>query len=164
MCLETLATITGALAFQSRTLVEQSMARLIRPLRQWPQLQLHHHCSSRTALGHFLYTSLPLTISTKTPSHCFSFATSTSFRGNARHRPRGVRLPNALSPSDLQEGETSDLESDEKKSRNQKKREARRAVRWGMDLASFSAPQIKRILRYSAIQKLTFITEICLNF
>ncbi|XWS25911.1 hypothetical protein CRYUN_Cryun27aG0108200 [Craigia yunnanensis] len=127
------------------------MARLIRPLRQWPQLQLHHQCCSRTTLGHFLYTPLPLTISTKTSSHCFSFATSTSFRGNARHRPRGVRLPNAPSPSDLQEGETSDSESDEKKSRNKKKREARLAVRWGMDLASFSTPQIKRILRVASL-------------
>ncbi|GMJ02724.1 hypothetical protein like AT4G24175 [Hibiscus trionum] len=117
------------------------MARLIRSLRQWPPLQLQqqwqYHCSSRI-----------LIVSTKPPSHCFYFATSTSSRGNARHRPRGIRLSNAPSPSNVQESETSDdSESDVKKSRNQKKREARRAVRWGMDLASFSNPQIKRILR-----------------
>lgn len=131
------------------------MARLIRPLRQWPQLQQHHNCWSRTALGQFLYTTpLPLTISSKTPSqYCFSFATSTPSHVNARHRPQGVRSPNAPSSADPLESETSDSESDVKKSRNQKKREARRAVRWGMDLASFSTPQIKRILRYTAIQK-----------
>ncbi|KAA3467087.1 thaumatin-like protein 1 isoform X1 [Gossypium australe] len=115
------------------------MARLIRSLRQWPPLQLQqqYHCCSRI-----------LTVSTKTPSHCFSFATSISSRRNARLRPRGTRLPNAPSTSDLRENEISDdSESDVKKSRNQKKREARRAVRWGMDLASFSTPQIKLILR-----------------
>ncbi|KAK6277945.1 hypothetical protein POUND7_018268 [Theobroma cacao] len=149
--------LAGAGESQSRTLVEQSMARLIRPLRQWPQLQQHHHyCCSRTTLHHFLYTLLPLTISTKTTAPCFSFATSTSFRGKARHRPCGVRLRNTPAPSDLQDGETSDSDSDVKKSRNQKKREARRAVRWGMDLASFSTPQIKRILRVASLEQDVF--------
>ncbi|XP_017981210.1 PREDICTED: uncharacterized protein LOC18591568 isoform X3 [Theobroma cacao] len=149
--------LAGAGESQSRTLVEQSMARLIRPLRQWPQLQQHHHyCCSRTTLHHFLYTPLPLTISAKTTAPCFSFATSTSFRGKARHRPCGVRLRNAPAPSDLQDGETSDSDSDVKKSRNQKKREARRAVRWGMDLASFSTPQIKRILRVASLEQDVF--------
>ncbi|KAE8704210.1 pathoproteinsis-related thaumatin family protein [Hibiscus syriacus] len=111
------------------------MARLIRSLRQWPPLQLQqkYHCCSRI-----------LTVSTKTPSHCFSFAISTSSRGNARQRSRGIGLSNAPSPYKVQEIETGDdSESDVNKSRNQKKREARRAVRWGMDLASFSTPQIK---------------------
>ncbi|KAB2096514.1 hypothetical protein ES319_A01G113200v1 [Gossypium barbadense] len=126
----------------------RSMARLIRSLRQWPPLQLQqqYHCCSRI-----------LTVSTKTPSHCFSFATSTSSRRNARLRPRGARLPNAPSTSDLRENEISDdSESDVKKSRNQKKREARRAVRWGMDLASFSTPQIKLILRASSLEQDVF--------
>ncbi|KAK8623279.1 hypothetical protein V6N13_118167 [Hibiscus sabdariffa] len=128
------------------------MARLIRSLRQWPPLQLQqqwqYHCSSRI-----------LTVPTKPPSHCFYFATSTSSsRENARHRPRRIRLSNAPSPSKVQESETSDddSESDAKKSRNQKKREARRAVRWGMDLASFSNPQIKRILRVASLEQDVF--------
>ncbi|OMO75387.1 Ribosome-associated, YjgA [Corchorus olitorius] len=132
------------------------MARLIRPLRQWPQLQQYQPCCSRAALDHFLSTPLPLTVSTKTTSHCFSFATSTSSRENARHRPRGVRLRNAPPPSGVQEGETSDSDSDVRKSRNQKKREARRAVRWGEDLASFSTSQIKRILRVASIEEDVF--------
>ncbi|KAK8512568.1 hypothetical protein V6N12_075142 [Hibiscus sabdariffa] len=126
------------------------MARLIRSLRQWPPLQLQqqwqYHCSSRI-----------LTVSTKPPSHCFYFATSTSSRGNGHHRQRGIRLSNAPSPSKVQENETSDdSESDVKKSRNQKKREARRAVRWGMDLASFSNPQIKRILKVASLEQDVF--------
>ncbi|KAL6511863.1 hypothetical protein OROGR_021460 [Orobanche gracilis] len=50
----------------------------------------------------------------------------------------------------LSEGSDSDDDSSDvggmKKSRNEMKREARRAVRWGMELASFSPSQIKRIL------------------
>ncbi|XP_039000523.1 uncharacterized protein LOC120126380 [Hibiscus syriacus] len=124
------------------------MARLIRSLRQWPPLQLQqkYHCCSRI-----------LTVSTKTPSHCFSFAISTSSRGNARQRSRGIGLSNAPSPYKVQEIETGDdSESDVNKSRNQKKREARRAVRWGMDLASFSTPQIKRILRVASLEQDAF--------
>ncbi|EPS57557.1 hypothetical protein M569_17259, partial [Genlisea aurea] len=37
-----------------------------------------------------------------------------------------------------------------RRSRNEKKREAKRAVRWGMELAEFSPIQIKRILRVAA--------------
>lgn len=36
------------------------------------------------------------------------------------------------------------------------KREARQAVRWGMDLASFSAPQIKRILKAASLEREVF--------
>ncbi|XP_039026855.1 UPF0307 protein SG0165-like [Hibiscus syriacus] len=124
------------------------MARLIRSLRQWPPLQLQqkYHCCSRI-----------LTVSTKPPSHCFSFAISTSFLGNARQRPRGIISSNAASPYNVQEREIGDeTESDVNKSRNQKKREARRAVRWGMDLASFSTRQIKRVLRVASLEQDVF--------
>lgn len=36
------------------------------------------------------------------------------------------------------------------------KREARQAVRWGMDLASFSTPQIKRILKAASLEEEVF--------
>jgi len=49
----------------------------------------------------------------------------------------------------------------EKKSRNDMKREARQAVRWGMDLASFSTPQIKLILKFSSF--LFFLISIGIN-
>lgn len=47
-------------------------------------------------------------------------------------------------------------EKNDKKSRNEMKREARQAVRWAMDLASFSAPQIKRILKAASLEREVF--------
>ncbi|GKV14293.1 hypothetical protein SLEP1_g25189 [Rubroshorea leprosula] len=130
-----------------------AVARLIRPLRQWPQVQ-NRYCFL-TALDHLLFSSSPVTVATKVTLHSFSFATVTSSSRNVRHRSRGLILPNSPTLPDLQkeDGETSDSDTDVKKSRNQKKREARRAVRWGMDLASFSTPQIKRILRVAALEQ-----------
>ncbi|URE41164.1 serine carboxypeptidase-like [Musa troglodytarum] len=43
-----------------------------------------------------------------------------------------------------------------RKSRNELKREARRAVKWGMELASFSNPQIKRVLRIASLEREVF--------
>ncbi|CAN6236831.1 unnamed protein product [Urochloa humidicola] len=43
-----------------------------------------------------------------------------------------------------------------KKSRNELKREARRAVQWGMELAKFPPPQIKRILRAASLETEVF--------
>ncbi|GKV48749.1 hypothetical protein SLEP1_g55546 [Rubroshorea leprosula] len=130
-----------------------AVARLIRPLRQSPQVQ-NCYCSL-TVLDHLLFSSLLVTVATKVTLHSFSFATSTSSRRNVRHRSRGLRLPNSPTPPNLQkeDGETSDWDTDVKKSRNQKKREARRFVRWGMDIASFSTPQIKRTLRVTALEQ-----------
>ncbi|XP_031487470.1 uncharacterized protein LOC116255701 isoform X1 [Nymphaea colorata] len=42
------------------------------------------------------------------------------------------------------------------KSRNEKKREAKRAVKWGMDLAQFPPPQIKLILKAAALEQEVF--------
>ncbi|GLT52804.1 hypothetical protein SLA2020_261220 [Shorea laevis] len=130
-----------------------AVARLIRPLRQWPQVQ-NRYCSL-TVLDHLLFSSSPVMVATKVTLRSFSLATVTSSHRNVRHRSRGLRLPNSPTPPNLQkeDGETSDSDTDVKKSRNQKKREAGRAVRWGMDLASFSTPQIKRILRVAALEQ-----------
>lgn len=56
----------------------------------------------------------------------------------------------------MRERTSQESDSDAKKSRNEKKREAQRAVRWGMDLASFSTPQIKRILRVASLEPEVF--------
>lgn len=129
------------------------MARLIRPLRQFPQLQ--HWRSSYATLDFPVFLSVPLTVATKATSLSYSFATATSSRRTVRHRARGLRVPDAPPPSQIsdQEEDRSDSDSDAKKSRNQKKREARRAVRWGMDLAPFSTAQIKRILRAASVEE-----------
>ncbi|KAG4918654.1 hypothetical protein JHK85_056935 [Glycine max] len=105
--------------------------QVLRPLRQWPWFHHHHHRTCVTLSLHHLLTPPPKT------SHRFSFATVA-----ASSRPK-VRTPKSPVPPPP----TADSDLEEKKSRNQLKREARRTVKWGMDLASFSPPQIKRILR-----------------
>ncbi|KAJ0024493.1 hypothetical protein Pint_09366 [Pistacia integerrima] len=129
------------------------MARLIRPLRQWPQLQ--QHCCSQAPSNHLLSSILLPTLTTKNSwSCCLCLTSVASSRRNVHHRSRGLRLPNAPTTSDPKEGDnTSDSDSELKKSRNQKKREAKRAVHWGMDLAAFSTPQIKRILKVASLDQ-----------
>lgn len=128
----------------------ERMARLIRPLMQWPRLQ--QHSCYRAPLNNFLSSFLQSTISTKetTPFSLSLTSTPLSSHRNVHHRPRAIRPPNAPLSDPREDDSTSDSDSDEKKSRNQKKREAKRAVRWGMQLAAFSTPQIKRILRYAS--------------
>ncbi|KAF9622762.1 hypothetical protein IFM89_033997 [Coptis chinensis] len=64
---------------------------------------------------------------------------------------RGLRTVEMPSPSDIQESSGSDSDLLDKKSRNQKKREARQTVKWGMELAEFSVPQIKRIVSVASL-------------
>ncbi|KAF7807144.1 UPF0307 protein PMI3641 family [Senna tora] len=130
------------------------MFQLWRPLiRQWPVLQLQ---SRRCASFHYLLTSSFLLEPTKSTSHHFSVIPLSSSPNRFLHfRSRGLRIP---SDPELQDESSSDDDSsaEAKKSRNQLKREARRAVRWGMELASFSAPQIKRILRVVSLDREVF--------
>ncbi|XP_014512621.1 uncharacterized protein LOC106771203 isoform X2 [Vigna radiata var. radiata] len=130
--------------------------QVVRPLRQWPwfhhhrtcvtlPLLLHHHHHHHRHHNHLLSPPSPHPSTSKTSpiSHRFSFATLAS------SRPK-LRTPNSPLPT------TSDTDLEAKKSRNELKREAKRAVKWGMDLASFSAPQIKRILRVASLDQVVF--------
>lgn len=76
--------------------------------------------------------------------HRLPFSTSPSPR-SLSPRTRGLRLPGP--PGSDDELDSSDSNASPKKSRNEKKREARRAVRWGMELSAFPVPQIKRVLK-----------------
>ncbi|KAI5353697.1 hypothetical protein L3X38_006591 [Prunus dulcis] len=121
------------------------MGRLL--ARQWPVLQ--QHCCT---FHHLLYSPL-LPVTTKTGSHRFSLT-------KVHLATRGVhKLLRGLRPSDYQDanigssGSGSDSDSVTYKSRNELKRHARRAVRWAMDLSSFSTPQIKRILRVASLDQ-----------
>ncbi|BBN67907.1 hypothetical protein Prudu_223S000500 [Prunus dulcis] len=105
------------------------------------QPQQQHCC----IFHHLLYSPL-LPVTTKTGSDRFSLT-------KVHLATRGVhKLLRGLRPSDYQDanigssGSGSDSDSVTYKSRNELKRHARRAVRWAMDLSSFSTPQIKRIL------------------
>ncbi|KAL2324012.1 hypothetical protein Fmac_023070 [Flemingia macrophylla] len=111
--------------------------QVLRPLRQWPWL---HHRACLT-LHHCHYHHL-LTPPPPHPTKSPTFATLASSRPN-------LGPPNFPLPSTATDPEA-------KKSRNELKREARRAVKWGMDLASFSAPQIKRILRVASLDQVVF--------
>ncbi|KAG9442628.1 hypothetical protein H6P81_018482 [Aristolochia fimbriata] len=75
---------------------------------------------------------------------CF---TASLYSRGVDFRSNGLRIP------DADPDQSSDSELPGKKSRNETKREARRAVRWGMDLASFSTPQIKRILKVASADR-----------
>ncbi|PSS31249.1 UPF0307 protein [Actinidia chinensis var. chinensis] len=124
------------------------MAHIVRPLMQWPRRHFHR-CFCSTL--HYLLRS-PSVLATETSTRRFSFTASPSSHRNLHFRSRGLKLPNATTASDFRESESDGLDSDSKKSRNEKKREARRAVEWGMELANFSTDQIKRILRVLSLE------------
>ncbi|KAK7270191.1 hypothetical protein RIF29_23152 [Crotalaria pallida] len=144
---------------------------LLRPLRQFPWLHhrnygvclpLHHH-HHHHHLHHLLLTSPQLTNSTS--SHRFLLPPLASSNRNLHsRRRRGVRISNVPlldnSNDNDRRGATNnseeDCDSETERSRNQLKREAKRAVKWGMDLASFTHPQIKRILRVFSLDQVVF--------
>ncbi|XP_028783764.1 uncharacterized protein LOC114739841 isoform X2 [Neltuma alba] len=133
------------------------MAQLWRPLmRQWPWRgsRMPNHCCG-ISLHHLLSSPCFLEPAKPTSFTHFSLVPLVSSSNRNLHFRSG-----SLRFSDdavLQDGADSDESSaDVKKSRNQLKREAKRAVRWGMELASFSAPQIKRILRVVSVDREVF--------
>ncbi|KAL5070736.1 hypothetical protein RYX36_021623 [Vicia faba] len=85
-----------------------------------------------------------------TKPRCFTVTVS---RGSLR---RGHVPPPTTTQLKDKAPEQEQQEDSSIKSRNQLKREARRAVKWGMDLASFSSPQIKRILRVVSLDHIVF--------
>lgn len=125
------------------------MAHVLRPLLQWPRWR--RRCST---FSHLLnLRSYPTRATTTLP---FFASFSTAYR-QVLSRSRAEKLQNVPPLSDASEsGEESSDVNDEKKSRNEKKREARRAFRWGMDLANFSPSQIKRILRVADLEQEVF--------
>ncbi|CAH2078101.1 unnamed protein product, partial [Thlaspi arvense] len=130
------------------TIAGAAMAHLIRPIRQLSP-QCHHHFRN---LRHFLSKRLPNSPSS-IPSLLLSPSFSTS-RSPPRRRFRPAP-PEALIPTLIAEddggSDGSESDPDSSRSRNQRKRDARRAVRWGMELASFSSDQIKRIMKAASL-------------
>ncbi|XP_043710025.1 UPF0307 protein YjgA [Telopea speciosissima] len=139
------------------------MVQVLRPLslKHWPFVRLQQHyyrCSCQT-LRHLILPPLsPLRTSLlqqQQQKKKLFFATLLSTRREFGLQSHGLRLPEAGETDDLQEG-GSDSDYLTQKSRNEKKREARRAVRWGMELANFSTPQIKQILRVASLDREVF--------
>ncbi|EOA18761.1 hypothetical protein CARUB_v10007357mg [Capsella rubella] len=127
------------------------MAQLIRPIRQLSP-QCNHHFRN---LRHLFSKKLPNPPSCiPTLLLCPSFSTA---RSPPRRRIRPAP-PEALTPTVIAEdyGDSDGSESDSSRSRNQRKRDARRAVKWGIELASFSGDQVKRILRAASLGEETY--------
>ncbi|CAF2071342.1 UPF0307 protein Asuc_0809 [Brassica napus] len=126
------------------------MAQLIRPVRQLsPQC---HHCLRN--LRHLFSKKLPLNPPSSTPTLLLLSPSFSTARSPPRRRLRRPAPPEALAPPNLiaeEDGGSDESESESSRSRNQRKRDARRAVRWGMELASFSSDQIKRVMRAASL-------------
>nr|GMD89341.1 UPF0307 protein PM0119 [Ipomoea batatas] len=124
------------------------MVRAMKALLNWPRW--HHHVCSRAVMIRFLHSPLPFS-----PA---SFCRRPPFSSTPlapRHLSSGagaIRLRDAPVPPESSES-GSEFDTPLKKSRNEKKREAQRCVRWGMELAKFQPPQIKRILRVAALER-----------
>ncbi|KAK4429389.1 hypothetical protein Salat_1239300 [Sesamum alatum] len=125
------------------------MAHVLRPLILWPRWR-----HRRPAFYHVL--SLHSSLARPSAGLQFLSFFSTSYR-EVHFSSRALKLRDSPPPSDVNESDDeSSSGSGTKKSRNERKRDARRAVRWGMELASFSPPQIKRILRVAALEQEVF--------
>ncbi|CAL9226666.1 unnamed protein product [Arabidopsis halleri] len=122
------------------------MAQLIRPIRQLSP-QCNHHFRN---LRHLFSKKLPNPPSSIPTLLLFSSFSTAKSPPRRRIRPAP---PEALTPTVIAEddGDSDGSESDSLKSRNQRKRDARRAVKWGMELASFSGDQVKRILKAASL-------------
>ncbi|KAK3005854.1 hypothetical protein RJ639_017319 [Escallonia herrerae] len=123
------------------------MAHVMRPLLWWPKWHLHCRSPARFRL---LFNSPPSLPAGNSRNRLVLTGIPFSHRTDHFRSP-AVRLADAPTQTELSE---SDGESDSsaRKSRNEKKREARQAVRWGMELATFSVPQIKRIIRLASLE------------
>uniref|UniRef100_A0A7N0T089 Uncharacterized protein n=1 Tax=Kalanchoe fedtschenkoi TaxID=63787 RepID=A0A7N0T089_KALFE len=118
---------------------------IIRPLtRRWPKLQ-NPACSFSTTVLRLQNLIWPA----MTKSNACNFPLVLVHSGNrgAHFKPRGLRLRNTPVPSEMQQSKKEESEAEERRSRNEKKRLARQAVRCGMELAELSDSQIKRILK-----------------
>ncbi|CAA0818556.1 Unknown protein [Striga hermonthica] len=126
------------------------MAHVVRPLIQWPRC-----CRNQSAVTRLL--SLRSSSTRATGGFPFLAIFSNSCRevhtGSRAFKLRGFNsVPGGGSKNDDEASDGVEV----KRSRNEKKRDARRAVRWGVELASFSPSQIKRILRVADLEEEVF--------
>ncbi|KAI7734038.1 hypothetical protein M8C21_026555, partial [Ambrosia artemisiifolia] len=129
---------------------KNKMAQILRPLILSPATK--HPL--RRCINYILHSS---------PTHTRTFTTTTTTSVIQRRNvhvvvsgARGLRPADAPVTSDLSSYSDSESDGEGRKSRNEKKREARRSVRWGMELAEFNDVQIKRILRVVSLEKEVF--------
>ncbi|CAH9054820.1 unnamed protein product [Cuscuta europaea] len=130
------------------------MAHAMKAWLKWPTRWQYQISSPRAAMIRFLHSPLRTSHTASCTSPPFSSAPF-SPRRHLSFRSGAIRMPDVSVPLESSESDSdSDGGSDKvKKSRNAKKREAQRAVRWGIELAKFSPSQIKRILRVTAVKE-----------
>ncbi|KAK1431339.1 hypothetical protein QVD17_07796 [Tagetes erecta] len=126
------------------------MAQLLRPLILSP--------ATKWRCINYVFYSIPTHISTHRQFITETTPATLLHRNNLHiSRSRGLRPADAPLPSEVSQTDSeSDASDSERKSRNEKKREARRSVRWGMELANFNDSQIKRVLRVVSLEKEVF--------
>ncbi|KAG6435331.1 hypothetical protein SASPL_100202 [Salvia splendens] len=125
------------------------MAHLLRPLFHLPRWRYRRSAVSQLLSFH----SAPDRATTSLPFSTLFFSTCRQVHSRAR----ALKLRDSPPFSDANEsGDELSDGGDVRKSRNERKREARRAVRWGMDLANFSPSQIKRIVRVAELEQEVF--------
>ncbi|CAH9120576.1 unnamed protein product [Cuscuta epithymum] len=129
------------------------MAHAMKAWLKWPTRWQYRISFPPAVTIRFLHSPLRTSHTASCSSSPFSSAPFSSCR-HLSFRSGAFRMPDVPVPMESSESDSdSDGGSDKvKKSRNAKKREAQRAVRWGIELAKFSPSQIKRILRVTAVK------------
>ncbi|KAJ3706255.1 hypothetical protein LUZ61_009960 [Rhynchospora tenuis] len=87
------------------------------------------------------------------PRHfLFPFSLASSHNLSQARALRPVSIPPDGDGSDWEEERLSASRLADRKSRNELKREAKRAVQWGVELSKFSIPQIKRAMKIASLE------------
>ncbi|KAF3335101.1 hypothetical protein FCM35_KLT21705 [Carex littledalei] len=88
------------------------------------------------------------------PRHfLFPFSRTSSYSLSQAQALRPVVSPSDRDAIDWEEERSKAARLADRKSRNELKREARRAVQWGVELSKFSPSQIKRALKVASLEK-----------
>ncbi|XP_047327695.1 uncharacterized protein LOC124931303 [Impatiens glandulifera] len=134
------------------------MAHVMRPLLLLQSPRWLRRCCSPASFNHLLSnsSSSPLFGNPRLLFHIFRSVPS-SYQ-SVHFQRRIPKLKDRLAESDLPDtdGEESDSQGLTRQSRNEKKRDARLAVQWGRDIAAFSIPEIKLILRAASLEQEVF--------
>ncbi|VFQ81934.1 unnamed protein product [Cuscuta campestris] len=128
-------------------------------MRVWlkvpPGWRRRHICSPRAVTAVRFLLRSPL--QSYPPASCLPPPLFSSIRSaSPRHlsfRSGAVKQPADSIPRESSESDGKGGSDKANRGRNAKKREARRAVSWGIELAKCSPPQIKRILRVASLQE-----------
>ncbi|KAG9149019.1 hypothetical protein Leryth_010623 [Lithospermum erythrorhizon] len=124
------------------------MSHVLRPFIPLPRR--HHRLLSAATITHLLKPQPPTPTTTTYPHSSRKYTQSSSLHRYPHFNLNALRLRDSPPP---EISELSDDEDESSRSRNEKKRVARRAVKFGIQLSKFSATQIKRILKVASLHR-----------